>query len=104
MSTEEQSDTSSADTPAPKQPKSIRRTFTLHEKRQLIRKYDSVKDRMSLLQFTTNNGLPRRTFRNWLINRETIMKDCRNSSLTRFKQRRSDLPELDSLLFKWFTD
>ena len=59
---------------------------------------------MLILQFTTTNGIPRRTFRNWLHNRDSLFAEHSNSSLTRFKQRNSDLPELESLLYEWFID
>ena len=104
MLTEETFHTSSSDTPPPKQPKNMRRIFSLKEKRVLLRKYDLVKESMSILQFTAKNGIPRRTFRNWLLNRSHIFDADRHSNLTRFKQRNSELPELDALLYEWFID
>ena len=90
--------------PIIKQPTNTRRTFTLQDKRSLLLKYDSVKDRMSLLQFTAKNEIPRRTFRNWLASRDQLFSADKTSGFNRIKQRKSEHPELDCLLYEWFID
>ena len=104
MSTKEESQTRSSDSSTPNQLTNGRRTFTLEDKRRLLRKYDSVKERMSLLKFTRQNGISRRTFRNWLLTKEQIFTSNKNTHLNRFRQRNSEHPELDSLLYEWFVD
>ena len=45
-----------------------------------------------------------RTFRNWLSCRNEIFSKTADTNLSSVHQRKSDLPELDALLYEWFID
>ena len=104
MSTEETEEETSSEPTVSQLSLRVRRTFTLRTKRKLLRKYDLVKDRMPLVQFISKYNIPRRTFRNWLSCRNDIFSKTADTNLSRVHQRKSDLPELDALLYEWFID
>ena len=104
MSSEEAEKDTSSDPTVSQLKLRVRRTFTLKTKRKLLRKYDLVKDHTPLLQFISQYNIPRRTFRNWLSCRDKIFSKTADTNLSRVRQPKSDLPELDALLYEWFID
>ena len=64
------------------QKKGKKRIYTQAQKKELIAKYKSMKDKVSVRQFALQHGVPLQTFRDWLAAEEKVVGTGKTTGLS----------------------